>query len=182
MSRADGDPTQGGAGEAGDAPEATPTALRVLGVDLGLKRTGLALSDPLGISVRALENLVPGSRAEDVEHLASLCREHEVQAVVIGWPVLPRSGDEGAWARRVRGFAEALKGRLVGDDEARVRACAVHLVNEVGSSQEAARRLVQSGVKRSQRKAALDSEAARVLVEAFLAGDRGQLVDPPARE
>lgn len=139
---------------------------RVLGVDLGLKRTGLALSDELRLTTRALENLTPKSRAEDVERLVELCLELEVKDVVVGYPAMPRSGDEGPMAKRARGFAEVLRAAL------ETHGVRVHLVDEAGSSRIAARRLVESGVKRGKRKAALDAEAARVLIEIFVEEER----------
>jgi putative Holliday junction resolvase len=135
---------------------------RVLGVDLGLQRTGLAITDELRLTSRALENLKPRSRAEDVAFLVDLVDENDVRVVVIGHPRLPRSGDEGGMARRARGFADALREGL-GE-----RACEVHLVDEVGSSREAAERLVESGVKKKNRKASIDGEAARVIIERWL--------------
>lgn len=136
---------------------------RVLGVDLGLKRTGLAVSDELRMTTRALANLTPKSRAEDVAHLVALCVELKVGDVVVGYPTLPRSGEEGPMARRARGFSEVLREALL------PHGVRVHLVDETGTSKTAARRLVESGIKRSRRKAALDSEAARLLIEHFVA-------------
>ena len=52
-------------------PEERPQRRRVLGIDLGLKRTGLAVSDELGLSVRPLPNLTPKSRDEDVRFLVA---------------------------------------------------------------------------------------------------------------
>ena len=144
----------------------------MLGIDPGIKRTGLAVSDPLGISVRALETLAPKSRAEDVAHVIALCRELEVEALVVGHPRLPKSGDEGGMARRARGFAQAIHAALC---DAGLPS-AVHLVDEGGTSIAASSRLVASGVRKSRRKAALDSEAARLLVEMFLGGDDGEVV------
>lgn len=135
---------------------------RVLGVDLGLKRTGIALSDELRITTRALETMTPRSRAQDVAHLVSLCVEYEVTDVVIGYPALPQSGEEGGMARRARGFAEALTQSVA---ELHV---SVHLVDEARSSRQAMERLVTSGLRRSKRKAALDTESARILVERWL--------------
>ena|SRR5688572_27587918 len=129
---------------------------RVLGIDLGMARTGLAISDELGVSVRALENLTPKSRAEDVAFLVALCREHDVKHVLVGVP------PHGPMHKRSRGFAEALQGAL--GDSARV-VC----VDEDRSSIEASTRLVDSGTKKRARKAALDSESARGLVLAWLA-------------
>lgn len=139
--------------------------MRVLGIDLGLKRTGLALSDALGVSTRGLENLTPGSRAADVAFLVALIDREEVEAVAIGLPLMPQSGDESPMSRRARGFAAALEAAL---GEANM-AVSVHLIDERGSSSAAAARLVASEVRRSQRKALLDSEAARVLAEDLIA-------------
>lgn len=145
---------------------------RILGVDLGLKRTGLALSDELRITTRALETMTPRSRAQDVAHLVALCAEYEVTDVVVGYPAMPQSGDEGGMARRARGFSEALRQSL---SDLRV---AVHLVDEVRSSTQAMERLVTSGLRRSRRKAALDTEAARILIERWI--DEGSPSGPPA--
>jgi putative holliday junction resolvase len=143
--------------------------VRVLGVDLGLKRTGLALSDELGLTARALPNLTPKSRAEDVSFLVGLVREQGVSDVVIGLASL-RSGDDSMMAKRARGFADALAAAL---KEAALAdaalAARVHLVDEAGTSKAAAQRLVESGVKKSERKAALDGEVARGLVLDFVA-------------
>lgn len=137
---------------------------RVLGVDLGLQRTGLALSDELGLTTRGLPNLTPRSRAEDVAHLVGLCVEDAVGDVVIGLPLLP-SGDDGPMAKRARGFAAALQAGLVTAG----LSTTVHLVDERGSSKAASLRLVASATKKSARKGLLDSEAARVLIEDFIA-------------
>jgi putative Holliday junction resolvase len=141
---------------------------RVLGVDLGLQRTGLALSDELGLSTRGLPNLVPRSRREDVDHLVSLCREHSVVDVAIGLPLLPRSGEESPMSRRARGFAAALQAALAANGLRVV----VHLVDERGTSKEAAERLAHSEVRKGRRKELLDSEAARILIEDILARRR----------
>jgi putative Holliday junction resolvase len=138
---------------------------RVLGVDLGLKRTGLAVSDELGVTARALPNLVPRSRKEDVDFLVGQARDLVVSDVVIGLPAMPQSGDEGPMARRARGFAEALQQAL----DAAALAVRVHLVDETYSSRSAAARLVESGVKKGKRKESLDSEVARGLVLEWIA-------------
>ena len=145
---------------------------RVLGVDPGLKRTGLALSDALGLSVRPLENRTPQSRDKDIAFLLNLADEHDVDAIAIGYALMPQSGDEGAMAKRSRAFAvELVKAAKAA---VHLRPPRVFLVDERGSSAQAAERLAAGGMKKSKRKAALDSEAARILVEAFLAGDRGE--------
>ena len=139
--------------------------MRVLGIDLGLQRTGLAVSDELGLTARALDNLTPKSRAQDVAFLVEQIAVLEVADVVIGLASLPRSGDAGPMAKRAQGFATALTDALATQNIV----CHVHLVDESYSSRRAAVRLVDSGVKRSKRKAALDGEVARGFVLEFLA-------------
>ena len=150
--------------------------MRVLGIDLGLKRTGLAVSDELGLTARALANLTPKSRAEDIAFLLEQIAELEVADVVIGLASLPRSGDAGPMAKRAQGFAKALEEALA----VAALACRVHLVDESYSSQRASARLVESGVKRGKRKEALDGEVARGLVLDFIA-DRTAAANLAAR-
>ena len=144
--------------------EATVFPKRVLGVDLGLKKTGLALSDELGIAVRALETFQTRSRREDVAHLVDLVREHKVEAVVLGYPLLPDSKQEGMMAKRARGFLDVLQDALT-DAGLEVP---VFLEDETGSTLEAEKRLAASEVKKSKRRTLKDSEAARIIVERFL--------------
>jgi putative Holliday junction resolvase len=133
--------------------------MRVLGVDLGLKRTGLAVSDELRVTARALPNLTPKSRAEDIAFLIAEVRSLDVSDVVIGLASL-RSGDDSMMAKRAKGFATALENAL---SDAGL-ATRVHLVDESGTSKAAAARLVASGVPKGKRKEALDGEVARLLV------------------
>jgi len=137
---------------------------RTLGVDLGIKRTGLGLSDELGLTTRALETLKPKSRAEDIAYILSLVDEFEVKRVVFGLPLLTQSGEDSPMTRRARRFARAFY-------EARqARDCLVVLVDEAHSSREASERLVASGVKKTERKARLDGEAACIIIERYWEG------------
>ena len=81
---------------------------RTLGIDLGIKRTGLAISDEFGISVRALNNLIPKSRQKDIDYLICLCIKFNAKHIVIGHAI--RSlGNEGVMAKRSVGFYNNLK-------------------------------------------------------------------------
>ena len=137
---------------------------RVLGVDLGIKRTRLAVSDGVGITSRGLDTLTPRSRAEDVAHLVALCAKEEVSDVVIGLPLMPRSGEVSPMAKRTQGFAQALATAFLTAGSATT----VHLVDERGTSKLASARLVASAIKKSDRRALLDSESARILIELFI--------------
>ncbi len=126
---------------------------RILAVDLGLKRTGLAVSDELRITTRALPILTPKSRAEDIAYLLALAHELEVGCILIGYPLLPQSGQEGPMAKRARGFYEALKQKAPPDLE-------IFLVDESYTSHEAS---IRTGKNKQ-----LDSESARILIENFV--------------
>lgn len=138
----------------------------VLGVDLGIKRTGLAVSGPLGLTTRALETLTPKSRVEDIHHILSLCAEMNVSEVVIGYPISGRDGESSMMAKRARGFSEKMN-EVISDRGLDLQ---VHLVDESLTSKEAAKRLAGSEIRKSKRKGLLDGEAARVLVEEYLQG------------
>jgi putative Holliday junction resolvase len=137
---------------------------RVLGIDIGLKRTGLAVSDELGISVRPLPNHTPQNRKQDVDFILKLASELGAGTIVIGYPVMPR-GNEGPMAKRARGFKEALESAISELNNGIV----VTLLDESYTSKNAMNRLIESGIKRSERTGLLDSEVARMLVEEYLA-------------
>lgn len=126
---------------------------RILGVDLGLKRTGLAVSDELWISTRALPNLSPKSRLQDINYLLELCQELEIKYLLIGYPLLPQSGEEGFMAKRASGFFEALKTHLPVSIQA-------FLIDESYTSTEAQ--------KYTSDKDLIDGESARILIENFI--------------
>ncbi|MDA0712818.1 MAG: Holliday junction resolvase RuvX [bacterium] len=138
---------------------------RILGVDLGIQRTGLALSDERHITTRALPNLIPKSRIEDVEYLLDLCQNNDVDVVIIGYPLMPRSETEGSMAKRARGFADCLEKTA---KERNIKIF-IYLLNEILTSKEATMRLVQSGIKKKDRSKLVDGEAARIFIEDFLA-------------
>ena len=81
---------------------------RVLAIDLGEKRIGLALSDELGITAQALPTYLRVELAKDLEHLVGIVREKGVVTVLIGLPLM-LDGSEGLAVERVRKFEEALK-------------------------------------------------------------------------
>lgn len=137
--------------------------MRVLGIDVGIKRTGLALSDELGLSVRLLPNLQANSRMAAITKIKSLIIDYSVKAVVIGMPEAKTEHSK-AVASRVLGLKTELE-KLVAEQGHQVE---VILWDESYSSKTAAIQLSHSGVKKSARKAKLDGAAAAVLVEEFL--------------
>lgn len=152
-----------------------PASNIILGIDLGIKRTGLAISDPLGLTTRALDTLTPKSRLEDIDYILSLCEKLDVDEVLIGYPISGRDGEESMMAKRARGFSE----KMLEVIQRRGIDIQIHLMDESLTSKEAAKRLAESEIRRSKRKGLLDGEAARVLIEEYLGGPRSVIPDEP---
>jgi putative pre-16S rRNA nuclease len=125
----------------------------VVAVDFGEKRIGLATSDASGTLATPRATLGRRSDASAIERLAQFCREAEAALVVFGVPRSPE-GRESAFAARVRSFAARF---------ARETGLPVHFHEETLTSNEAARRLPAGAEK-----AAIDREAAAVLLEDYL--------------
>jgi putative Holliday junction resolvase len=85
--------------------------VRALGLDVGERRVGIAISDPTGTVVRPLRTLIRSSRAEDFAVITALVAEHNVELVVVGQP-LSLDGSEGPQARRISRYAQRLADQL----------------------------------------------------------------------
>ena len=81
--------------------------MRVMGLDVGDKRIGVAISDPLGWTAQPHAVIVRTNPAQDFAHLARICHENQVTRIVVGWP-LNMNGSIGPRAQLVQGFAEQL--------------------------------------------------------------------------
>lgn len=132
---------------------------RSLGVDYGTKRVGLALSDPLGLTARPLA-VVP--RSKIVEEVVSLVKEQEVGTIVVGLPT-GLGGDEGISASEARKLADELA-TATGVD--------VVLRDERYTSRMAESALLESGMKRRQRRESVDKVAAAIILQDYLDDNR----------
>lgn len=131
---------------------------RILALDLGKKRIGLALSDPLGITAQGLPNLERKNKRADLDALARLIESRGVSMVVVGDPLRMsgESGPQSAWARE---FADALAART---------AIPVRLWDERLTTVEASRVLRASGIGIEKRARAVDRLSAVILLQSFL--------------
>jgi putative holliday junction resolvase len=136
----------------------TPPLSRILALDLGKKRIGLAISDPLRITAQGMPNLVRTNNRADLEALDALIREHGVGLVLLGNPINMR-GAEGRQSGWVREFAETIRSRL---------GVPVQLWDERLTSVEAGRVLRQSGISIEKRAAAVDRLSAVILLQSYL--------------
>jgi putative Holliday junction resolvase len=131
---------------------------RILALDLGKRRIGLAISDPLGITAQGLPNLERTRKRDDLAALQELIRAKDVGLVLLGNPI-HMSGAEGRQSGWVREFAAALEQRT---------GLPVKLWDERLTSVEAGRVLRQSGISIEKRAAAVDRLSAVILLQSFL--------------
>lgn len=142
--------------------------MRVLALDVGERRIGIALSDPSATLARPLQALGRRSRDEDFAAVADLVAAHRVGLVIVGHP-LSLDGTDGPQARRVAQYAKALAARLpVG----------VVLWDERFTTAKAEQILRQSrGEKRRRRARAtgeLDAIAAAIILQSYLDSQQGE--------
>jgi len=131
---------------------------RILALDLGARRIGLALSDPLGLTAQGLPTLIRTNRRKDLEALARLVAERQVSRIIVGYP-LDMSGREGTQAAAARRFAQEL---------ARVTGVCVELHDERLTTAQAQRLLRSSGVSLRKRTRAVDRLAAVLILQNYL--------------
>lgn len=131
---------------------------RILAIDYGSRRMGLAVSDPLGITAQGLETLERRNKRSDFARLEKLIREYQVREIVLGNP-LRMSGEEGAQSQKVAEFAEELRRRFE---------LPVHLWDERLTSAEANRILREAELSIQKRAAAVDRMAATLILQSFL--------------
>jgi putative Holliday junction resolvase len=131
---------------------------RILALDLGKKRIGLALSDELGITAQGLPTLERRNKRTDFAELTRIVRENNVAGIVLGLP-LRMSGEEGSQADWVRAFAEELKAFVD---------VPIELRDERWTSKQAERVLAGSGVRNEDRKPAIDRISAMILLQDYL--------------
>jgi putative holliday junction resolvase len=148
-------------GRRGSQPdEAAPSRRsgRVLGLDVGARRIGIAVSDPLGITAQGLETLERKNKRQDYERLAGIIRKYEVREIVVGLP-LRMSGAEGTQSEKMRGVAEELHRKF---------GLPVHLWDERLTSAEANRFLRQSELSIEKRGKAVDRMAAVLILQGWM--------------
>jgi putative Holliday junction resolvase len=134
--------------------------MRVLGIDFGERRIGIAISDPGGSFALPLTTLPRRDDASAVREIAALAREEGIGRIVVGEP-LRADGSAGSAALRARGFAARL---------ARETGLPVDTTDESLTSREADRKLAEAGVPPAKRAGKRDALAAQLLLQQALDG------------
>jgi putative pre-16S rRNA nuclease len=134
--------------------------VRILALDVGTKRIGLAISDPLGLTAQGLGVLERKDWDRDLARLQEIARPYQVQEILVG---LPRhmDGRPGEMVEEILALAQAL-GEALG---ARVATWDERL-----STVEAERVLIQADLSRKKRRRVVDKVAASLILQAYLDG------------
>lgn len=132
--------------------------MRILALDHGTRRVGVAVSDELHLIAQPLEYIAPEPFADFLARLKEILREKEIELIVIG---LPRNmdGSYGPAALKVQEFAAALKDAVT---------IPLQLWDERLTTTQAQKYLIQGGVRREQRKEKVDKTAAAILLQSYL--------------
>ncbi len=136
--------------------------MKILAVDHGEKRIGLALSDPTGTLASPLTVIKHASRLLDAAEVANLAHEHEVELIIVGQS-LDEEGKPNLAGRRAAKFAAALK------EQARIP---VELFDEAFSTQDARSTVLEMGVSRKKRSGHHDALAAVMILRSYIEARR----------
>ena len=131
--------------------------MRVLGLDVGSKTIGVAVTDELGVAAHAVETLARRGTVRDVEQILQLAKKLGADRAVVGIPC-EADGSEGQRAARVRVLADALANAGL----------AIETWDESYSTVEAEGVLLEADLSRKKRKQVIDRLAAQVILQGWL--------------
>ncbi|WP_028544810.1 Holliday junction resolvase RuvX [Paenibacillus taiwanensis] len=132
--------------------------MRILGLDYGDRKIGVAVSDAFGWTAQGLEVIIRRNDEDDMRRLETLVKEHEVEAIVLGLPK-NMNGSIGPRGEISMSFAETLKQSF---------GLPVHLWDERLSTVSAERTLIEADVSRKKRRQVVDKMAATIILQTYL--------------
>jgi putative Holliday junction resolvase len=135
---------------------------RLLGLDLGRRRIGAALSDPFGLLASPLGIIEVETLEDGLDQVCAWVEEYDLARIIVGLPLL-LDGNEGEEAKRVRDWVALLKQRVTAP---------IDLWDERLSSAAAERALLESGMRRERRKQHRDAVAAALILQNYLDAQR----------
>lgn len=133
--------------------------MRIIGLDVGSKTIGVAVSDPLGWTAQGVSTLMRDTTLKDCQEIGRLAAEYEAERIVVGLP-LNMDGTEGKGAAFVRGFAGELKSRMPEKD--------IIYWDERLSTVGAERSLLEADLSRAKRKKVINKMAAVFILQGYL--------------
>ncbi len=132
--------------------------MRIMGLDVGVKRIGIAISDPLGWTAQGHSVLHRSRISKDFDILQSICKEYEIEEIVLGFPI-NMNGTVGPKAEEIKEFGQALGDYLQ---------LPVSYWDERLSTVSAQRHLIAADVSRQKRKDVIDKLAAVNILQSYL--------------
>lgn len=136
-----------------------------MGLDVGEKRIGIAVSDPMGWTAQGHSVLERKAKHEDLEYLMQVCRELEVETIIIGFP-RNMNGTIGPKALEIQEFAEQLK---------EYTGLPMKLWDERLTTRSAERVLLEANLSRRKRKQVVDKVAAVHILQSYLDGKQNRV-------
>ncbi|MCG2767811.1 MAG: Holliday junction resolvase RuvX [Anaerolineae bacterium] len=136
--------------------------MRVLALDVGDRRVGIAISDPIGMLARPLTVVKRSGR--DYQRIADLAKEHGVELIVAGYP-RNMDGSEGEQARKVEAYLAGLEEHID---------VPIELWDEQLSTFEAQRLMIEAGRRARERRERIDAAAAAVILQDYLDTGKGR--------
>ena len=132
--------------------------MRILGLDYGSKRIGVAVCDELGITAQGLATIIRKNGRQDLEKIARFIRLYLVEKIVIGYPI-KLDGTEGIQCEKINKFAQLLESTF---------SLPVIKWDETLTTKEAEEILVRSNMRRERRKSVVDKIAASLILQGYL--------------
>lgn len=136
---------------------------RILALDYGRKRIGLAISDAFGLTARPLAVVVRKNREADLKRLREICANYAVNRIIVGYPV-HITGDPGEMASEAAHFAARLAKTLKIETE---------MLDERLTTWQARQTIAETGGRKRRKSEAIDDVAAAVLLRDYLEHHRG---------
>ena len=132
--------------------------MRILGLDYGSRRIGVAICDELGMTAQGVATIARKNREADLDTIAELVRRHGVERIVIGYPI-QLDGSEGIQCGKINRFVRRLEMRF---------SLPVIRWDEALSTKEAEELLRQRGVCSEKRREVVDRIAASIILQGYL--------------
>ncbi|MGD1152112.1 MAG: Holliday junction resolvase RuvX [Syntrophales bacterium] len=132
--------------------------MRILGLDYGSKRIGVAVCDELGMTAQGLATIARKNRQQDLEEIARFIRTYNVEKIVIGYPIR-LDGTEGIQCEKISKFASLLESTF---------SLPIIKWDETLSTKEAEEILIRANMRRDKRKNIVDRVAASLILQGYL--------------
>lgn len=132
--------------------------MRILGLDVGEKTIGVAISDPLGWTAQGITTIIRKGKKQDIEEISKICKEYGVESLVVGLPK-NMNGTVGPQGEKMIGFCDFLSENLN---------LPIKLWDERLTTVAAHRAMLEADLSRSKRKKIVDKIAATYILQGYL--------------